>query len=75
MKICGDFEINLNAFCIMIRLETCGSQGVKCGSSNKKNSPHRLWNLTTWSVVGEVMGRCCLAGVIGYNTLLSSCGL
>jgi hypothetical protein len=37
----GTFEVELNAFCVLIWPKAYRGQGVECGSLNE-NSPHRL---------------------------------
>ena len=50
----GTFEVELNAFCIIIWLEAHGSQGLQCGSLNE-NVFFRLIFLNVFSIAGRTV--------------------
>lgn len=56
VKYHGDFQAALDAFCIIIQLQTYGGQGVECSSLNEKG-PQRIMCLNACFLVGETVSE------------------
>lgn len=50
----GNFEFELNTFCIMIWPQAYGNQGVECDALNE-NGSHRLKYFKAWSPVSGIV--------------------